>query len=130
MKFYDLRKRLCEEKEIGGDLAEMNQSVPGEDSVQCTAFNRTLDQPASCSPELKVTLPKPDENVSTCASPTSATLENSLDSDSDSGDYSSSAEVSGSRAVLQPPCAAQRTTAHHRKTLFVELVQVFIFESW
>ena len=39
MKFYDLRKRLCEEKEIGGDLAEMNQSVPGEDSVQCTAFN-------------------------------------------------------------------------------------------
>ena len=46
MKFYDLRKRLCEERDVSG-LSDLHCSGPGDDSVQITAFTRKIDPPPS-----------------------------------------------------------------------------------
>ena len=99
MKFYDLRKRLCEERDVSG-LADLHCSGPGggEDSVTITAFTRKIDPPPpslnnSVSPftrnttgPLKLVMPKYDNSNNTSlkhsceSSPTS-----DFDSDSDSG---------------------------------------------
>ena len=76
MKFYDLRKRLCEERDVSG-LADLHCSGPGEDSVQCTAFTRKTDLPTS-----SVKLNLSSYKHSCDSSPTS-----DFDSDSDSGNY-------------------------------------------
>ena len=41
MKFYDLRKRLCEER----DISDLHCSGPGDDAgtVQITAFTRRIE---------------------------------------------------------------------------------------
>ena len=41
MKFYDLRKRLCEER----DISDLHCSGPGDDTgtVQITAFTRRIE---------------------------------------------------------------------------------------
>ena len=76
MKFYDLRKRLCEERDVSG-LADLHCSAPGEDTVQCTAFTRKTDLPTS-----PVKLNLSSYKHSCDSSPTS-----DFDSDSDSGRF-------------------------------------------
>ena len=47
MKFYDLRKRLCEER----DISDLHCSGPGDDAgtVQITAFTRRIEvRPETC----------------------------------------------------------------------------------
>ena len=47
MKFYDLRKRLCEER----DISDLHCSGPGDDAgtVQITAFTRRIEvRPGVC----------------------------------------------------------------------------------
>ena len=83
MRFYDLRKRLCDEKEVSG-LVGLHCPGPGEDQVQCTAFTRRTENTG-----LKLVMPKFDGNKTTCKdtsdsnSPVSASSD--FDSDSDSG---------------------------------------------
>ena len=102
MKFYDLRKRLCEERDVSG-LSDLHCSGPGDDSVQITAFTRKIDPPPSSrslnpSPftrnttPLKLVMPKFDHttlssnNLKTAHScDSSPTNSSDFDSDSDSG---------------------------------------------
>jgi len=83
MRFYDLRKRLCDEKEVSG-LVGLHCPGPGDDQVQCTAFTKRTENTG-----LKLVMPKFDGNKTTCKdtsdsnSPISASSD--FDSDSDSG---------------------------------------------
>jgi len=83
MRFYDLRKRLCDEKEVTG-LVGLHCPGPGDDPVQCTAFTKRTENTG-----LKLVMPKFDGSRTTCkdtsdsSSPVSASSD--FDSDSDSG---------------------------------------------
>jgi len=96
MKFYDLRKRLCEER----DLTDLQCSGPGDDTVQITAFTRKIDPPppsTSLTPSpftrnttgpLKLVMPKFDNNslkTSHVAHSCDSSPTSDFDSDSDSG---------------------------------------------
>ena len=83
MKFYDLRKRLCEERDVSG-LADLHCSAPGEDSVQCTAFTRKTDLPTS---SVKLVMPKYDGNLTSYKHSCDSSPTSDFDSDSDSGNY-------------------------------------------
>jgi len=101
MRFYDLRKRLCDEKEVSG-LVGLHCPGPGEDQVQCTAFTRRSENTG-----LKLVMPKFDGNKTTCKdtsdsnSPVSASSD--FDSDSDSG-ISSLPPVFPKQESLQISC--------------------------
>jgi len=101
MRFYDLRKRLCDEKEVSG-LVGLHCPGPGEDQVQCTAFTRRTENTG-----LKLVMPKFDGNKTTCKdtsdsnSPVSASSD--FDSDSDSG-ISSLPPVLPKQESLQISC--------------------------
>ena len=97
MKFYDLRKRLCEER----DLTDLQCSGPGDDTVQITAFTRKIDPPppsTSLTPSpftrnttgpLKLVMPKFDNNslkTSHVAHSCDSSPTSDFDSDSDSGE--------------------------------------------
>ena len=99
MKFYDLRKRLCEER----DLTDLQCSGPGDDTVQITAFTRKIDPPppsTSLTPSpftrnttgpLKLVMPKFDNNslkTSHVAHSCDSSPTSDFDSDSDSGERS------------------------------------------
>ena len=104
MKFYDLRKRLCEERDVSG-LSDLHCSGPGDnDSVQITAFTRRIDPPPpalTASPftrnttgPLKLVMPKHgfESLVTTNAMKSTAhscdsSPTSDFDSDSDSGIY-------------------------------------------
>eukprot|EP00090_Calanus_glacialis_P016050 TRINITY_DN2516_c0_g1_i1.p1 TRINITY_DN2516_c0_g1~~TRINITY_DN2516_c0_g1_i1.p1 ORF type:complete len:552 (-),score=137.37 TRINITY_DN2516_c0_g1_i1:1215-2870(-) len=89
MRFYDLRKRLCEEREVTG-LVGLHCPGPGNESVQCTAFTKRNDQQP-----LKLDIPKrnsklsrssPTKTTSVPSSPQSPSSVNiDFSSDSDSG---------------------------------------------
>ena len=93
MKFYDLRKRLCEERDVSG-LADLQCSGPGDDTVQITAFTRKIDPPPSAltaSPftrnttPLKLVMPKFDNSNSSLKHSCDSSPTSDFDSDSDSG---------------------------------------------
>jgi len=81
MRFYDLRKRLCDDKEVAG-LVGLHCPGPGDDSVQITAFTKRTEHTG-----LKLVMPKFDADSTTLKnspdSPISASSD--FDSDSDSG---------------------------------------------
>jgi len=83
MKFYDLRKRLHDDKEVSG-LINLHCPGPGDGMVQCTAFTKKTETSG-----LKLEIPKYDDTTARCknmsepASPVSASSD--FDSDSDSG---------------------------------------------
>jgi len=83
MRFYDLRKKLCDDKEVSG-LVGLHCPGPGDDPVQCTAFTKRTEHTG-----LKLEMPKFDadsttyKDTSDSASPVSASSD--FDSDSDSG---------------------------------------------
>ena len=101
MKFYDLRKRLCEER----DLTDLQCSGPGDDTVQITAFTRKIDPPppsTTLTPSpftrnttgpLKLVMPKFDNSnhslkTSHVAHSCDSSPTSDFDSDSDSGERS------------------------------------------
>ena len=85
MRFYDLRKKLCDDKEVSG-LVGLHCPGPGDDPVQCTAFTKRTEHTG-----LKLEMPKFDadsttyKDTSDSASPVSASSD--FDSDSDSGEH-------------------------------------------
>jgi len=89
MRFYDLRRRLCEEREVTG-LAGLHCPGPGNESVQCTAFTKRnennplkLDIPKRNS---KLSRSSPTKTTSVPSSPQSPSSVNiDFSSDSDSG---------------------------------------------
>ena len=87
MRFYDLRRRLCEEREVTS-LAGLHCPGPGTDSVQCTGFTKTVDQQTH---NLKLDVTKqgrtsPAKTTSPPSSPQSpASVNIDFSSDSDSG---------------------------------------------
>ena len=87
MRFYDLRRRLCEEREVTS-LAGLHCPGPGADSVQCTGFTKTVDQQTH---SLKLDVSKksrtsPAKTTSAPSSPQSpASVNIDFSSDSDSG---------------------------------------------
>ena len=101
MKFYDLRKRLCEERDVSG-LADLHCSGPGEDSVQCTAFTRKTDLPTS-----SVKLNLSSYKHSCDSSPTS-----DFDSDSDSGKMIQQRGRLGDSCVMMTTSLPSDTVTH------------------
>jgi len=89
MRFYDLRRRLCEEREVTG-LAGLHCPGPGNELVQCTAFTKRnetnplkLDIPKRNS---KLSRSSPTKTTSVPSSPQSPSSVNiDFSSDSDSG---------------------------------------------
>ena len=84
MRFYDLRKRLCEEKE-GTNVGSLHCPSPDDNQVKCTAFTRKSENAG-----LQLTIPKLTsyksghrDDGSGSDSPLSASSD--FDSDSDSG---------------------------------------------
>jgi len=96
MRFYDLRRRLCEEREVTS-LAGLHCPGPGTDSVQCTGFTKTQEQQQQQQHNLKLDVTKRSSKLSRSSptkttsapqppsspqSPTSVNIDFSSDSDS------------------------------------------------
>ena len=104
MRFYDLRRRLCEEREVTG-LAGLHCPGPGNESVQCTAFTKRNE-----NNPLKLDIPKRNSKLSRSSPTKTTSVPSSPQSPSSVNiDFSSDSDSGTSRCPLASQILSNRT---------------------